>query len=67
MKKNSNCRVMVGMTLGLVTIFVTGCDPYTETVVANLWYGLPGLISGGFEGVQQWLSGAFINAIFNVL
>lgn len=67
MKKTVNRKVMVGMTLGLVTVLVSGCDPYTEAVLANLWYGLPGLVSGGFEGVQQWLSGALFNAIFNVL
>ena len=58
MKKNTFRRIRLGTTLGSVSILVTGCDSYTEAVLTNLWYGLPGLISGGFEGAQQWLSGA---------
>lgn len=58
---------MLAVSVGMTAVLAPGCGPYAEAVLMNLWWGLPGLISGGFQGVFQWISGALINALFTLI
>jgi hypothetical protein len=45
----------------LFFMLIAGCN-YPEAVAQNLGWGLPGLISGGFTGFAEWITGALVNA-----
>lgn len=67
MKEYKTSRFAPTIVVCTMAVLAPGCGPYSEAVLMNLWYGLPGLVAGGFQGVQQWISGALSNAFFNLL
>jgi len=45
----------------ICSLLIAGCD-YPEAVAQNLRWGFAGLVSGGFTGLAEWITGALVNA-----